>query len=175
MRWRMWVLLWWLAPSPESGQLFSFIKDASPFSYFGNLVKALTNDVPLVLLDSDLSPAELDGVDESLVNQSIPLSVKRLPSMGEVIEALVHSTSEITMFTSGTTGQPKKVVHSIQTLTRSVRRGEKYNNQIWAYAYNPTHMAGLQVFFQAFENLNTLINVFNRTRSEIFNLIKNTL
>lgn len=92
--------------------------------------------------------------------------------MGEVIEALVHSTSEITMFTSGTTGQPKKVVHSIQTLTRSVRRGEKYNNQIWAYAYNPTHMAGLQVFFQAFENLNTLINVFNRTRSEIFNLIK---
>ena len=136
------------------------------------MVKALTNDVPLVLLDSDLSPAELDGVDESLVNQSIPLSVKRLPSMGEVIEALVHSTSEITMFTSGTTGQPKKVVHSIQTLTRSVRRGEKYNNQIWAYAYNPTHMAGLQVFFQAFENLNTLINVFNRTRSEIFNLIK---
>lgn len=136
---------------------FPLLKTHHLFSYFGNLVKALTNDVPLVLLDSDLSPAELDGVDESLVNQSIPLSVKRLPSMGEVIEALVHSTSEITMFTSGTTGQPKKVVHSIQTLTRSVRRGEKYNNQIWAYAYNPTHMAGLQVFFQAFENLNTCI------------------
>ena len=120
---------------------FPLLKTHHLFSYFGNLVKALTNDVPLVLLDSDLSPAELDGVDESLVNQSIPLSVKRLPSMGEVIEALVHSTSEITMFTSGTTGQPKKVVHSIQTLTRSVRRGEKYNNQIWAYAYNLTHMA----------------------------------
>lgn len=115
---------------------FPLLKTHHLFSYFGNLVKALTNDVPLVLLDSDLSPAELDGVDESLVNQSIPLSVKRLPSMGDV------------------------------------RRGEKYNNQIWAYAYNPTHMAGLQVFFQAFENLNTLINVFNRTRSEIFNLIK---
>ena len=82
---------------------FPLLKTHHLFSYFGNLVKALTNDVPLVLLDSDLSPAELDGVDESLVNQSIPLSVKRLPSMGEVIEALVHSTSEITMFTSGTT------------------------------------------------------------------------
>ena len=80
---------------------FPLLKTHHLFSYFGNLVKALTNDVPLVLLDSDLSPAELDGVDESLVNQSIPLSVKRLPSMGEVIEALVHSTSEITMFTSG--------------------------------------------------------------------------
>lgn len=142
------------------------------FSYFCNLVKALINNAPLVLLDSDLNPVELDGVDEGLVNQPVSLSVKQLSSMSEVIEALIHSTSEITIFTSGTTGQPKKVVHSIQTLTRSVRRGERYNNQIWAYAYNPTHMAGLQVFFQAFVNLNTLINVFNRTRSEVFNLIE---
>lgn len=142
------------------------------FTYLSNLVKALTNNVPLVLLDSDLNPAELEGVDESLVNRSVPLSVKKLSSMGEVIEALVHSTSEITMFTSGTTGQPKKVVHGIQTLTRSVRRGEKYKSQIWGYAYNPTHMAGLQVFFQAFENLDTLVNVFNRTRSEVFKLIE---
>lgn len=51
---------------------FPLLKTHHLFSYFGNLVKALTNDVPLVLLDSDLSPAELDGVDESLVNQSIP-------------------------------------------------------------------------------------------------------
>lgn len=142
------------------------------FIYFCNLVKALVNNAPLVLLDSDLSPAELDGVDEGLVNQPVSLSVKQLSSMSEVIKALIHSTSEITMFTSGTTGQPKKVVHSIQTLTRSVRRGERYDNQIWAYAYNPTHMAGLQVFFQAFVNLNTLINVFNRTRSEVFDLIE---
>ena len=49
---------------------FPLLKTHHLFSYFGNLVKALTNDVPLVLLDSDLSPAELDGVDESLVNQS---------------------------------------------------------------------------------------------------------
>ncbi len=148
------------------------LKTRHLFPYFCNLVKALANDAPLVLLDSDLSPGELDGVDESLVNQSVPLSVKRLSSMSEVIEELPHSTSGITMFTSGTTGQPKKVVHGVRTLTRSVRRGERYGNQIWAYAYNPTHMAGLQVFFQAFENLNSLINVFNRTRTEVFNLIE---
>ena len=67
--------------------------------------------------------------------------------MDEVVGAVQNSKPEITIFTSGTTGQPKKVVHSIATLTRSVRLGDRYKGQIWAYAYNPTHMAGLQVFF----------------------------
>ena len=58
------------------------------------------------------------------------------------------------------------------TLTRSVRTGDKYKNQVWAYAYNPTHMAGLQVFFQAFENQNTLINVFNQSREYVYQQIK---
>ena len=84
---------------------------------------------------------------------------------------LQQSSSEITIFTSGTTGQPKKVVHTVDTLTRSVRLGDKYKGQVWAYAYNPTHMAGLQVFFQAFENQNTLINVFNKQRADVYELI----
>ncbi len=57
------------------------------------------------------------------------------------------------------------------TLTRAVRLGEKYSGQIWAYAYNPTHMAGLQVFFQAFENQNTLVNVFGKTREVVYQQI----
>ena len=50
----------------------------------------------------------------------------------------------------------------------SVRRGDKYRDSIWAFAYNPTHMAGLQVFFQAFGNGNTIVNVFNSSRDEVF-------
>ena len=91
--------------------------------------------------------------------------------MDEVVAALQQSKSEITIFTSGTTGQPKKVVHSIATLTRSVRIGDRYKGQIWSYAYNPTHMAGLQVFFQAFENQNTLVNVFGKTREVVYQQI----
>lgn len=124
-----------------------------------------------MLLDSDLNPAELDGVDENRVNVPALLEVKKFASMQEVIEALQQSISDITIFTSGTTGQPRKVVHAVQTLTRFVRLGNRYAGQIWAYAYNPAHMAGLQVFFQAFENLNTLVNVFNLTRSEVYLLI----
>ena len=124
-----------------------------------------------MLLDSDLNPAELDGEDENRVNVPALLEVKKFASMQEVIEALQQSISDITIFTSGTTGQPRKVVHAVQTLTRFVRLGNRYAGQIWAYAYNPAHMAGLQVFFQAFENLNTLVNVFNLTRSEVYLLI----
>lgn len=149
-------------------EYYPLFKSHDIFAYFENLVKAIATNSPLVLLDSDLNPSEVAGVDESLVNVVVQLPEYRFEDMNAIVAALQKSTSEITIFTSGTTGQPKKVVHSIETLTRSVRLGDKYKNQVWAYAYNPTHMAGLQVFFQAFENLNTLVNVFNMQRSDVY-------
>lgn len=154
-----------------SSEYSPLYKTSDIYSYFVNLIKALAASKPLVLLDSDLNPAEIDGVDEHLVNVKEEIAKKSYKSMGEIVEDIQNSTSEITIFTSGTTGQPKKVLHTVATLTRSVRTGERYVGQIWAYAYNPTHMAGLQVFFQAFENLNTLVNVFNKQRSEVYELI----
>ena len=154
-----------------SSEYCPLYKTSDIYSYFVNLIKALAASKPLLLLDSDLNPAEIDGIDENLVNVKEKISPKSYKSMGEIVEDIQNSTSEITIFTSGTTGQPKKVLHTVATLTRSVRIGERYVGQIWAYAYNPTHMAGLQVFFQAFENLNTLVNVFNKQRSEVYELI----
>lgn len=154
-----------------SSEYCPLYKTSDIYSYFVNLIKALAANKPLVLLDSDLNPAEIDGIDENLVNVKEEIDKKSYMSMDEVVEAIQNSKSEITIFTSGTTGQPKKVLHTVATLTRSVRTGERYVGQIWAYAYNPTHMAGLQVFFQAFENLNTLVNVFNKQRSEVYELI----
>lgn len=154
-----------------TSQYFQLYKTADIYAYFVNLIQALIASKPLVLLDSDLNPSEIDGVDESLVNVAENIEHPEYGSMQDVVAALQRSTSEITIFTSGTTGQPKKVIHTVSTLTRSVRIGDKYKGQIWGYAYNPTHMAGLQVFFQTFENLNTLINVFNKQRSEVYELI----
>lgn len=154
-----------------SSEYCPLYKTSDIYSYFVNLIKALAANKPLVLLDSDLNPAEIDGIDENLVNVKEEIDKKSYKSMGEIVEDIQNSTSEITIFTSGTTGQPKKVLHTVATLTRSVRTGERYVGQIWAYAYNPTHMAGLQVFFQAFENINTLVNVFNKQRSEVYELI----
>lgn len=150
---------------------YPLYKTSVLYDYFVNLVRALIYDMPLALLDSDLNPFEIEGVDEQSINTPKLLLPKAVTSIKEVMTGIQESKSEITVFTSGTTGQPKKVIHSISSLTRSVRQGEKYKNHVWAYAYNPTHMAGLQVFFQAFENTNTLVNVFNASRLEVYNRI----
>lgn len=150
---------------------YPLYREPDLFKYFANLVKALACGENLVLVDADINASEIDGVEESEINVLKPMAVHSFASMDEVVDALMCSVSEITIFTSGTTGQPKKVVHTVQTLTRSVRRGERYVGQVWAYAYNPTHMAGLQVFFQAFANLNELVNVFNKSKAEVYQAI----
>lgn len=156
----------------EGTTYYPYYKTSDVFSYFVNLIKALAASQPLVLLDSDINSSEIEGLDESNVNVAESIAPSLFQNMDEVVSAVQNSKSEITIFTSGTTGQPKKVVHSIATLTRSVRLGDRYKGQIWAYAYNPTHMAGLQVFFQAFENQNTLVNVFNQPRDFVYQQIQ---
>ncbi|MBF1591592.1 MAG: AMP-binding protein, partial [Prevotella shahii] len=149
-------------------EYYPYYKNSILFSLLENLIKALITNQPIVLLDADINVSELKGIDEECINKAVSLPGFHFENIDDVIAALQTSTSTITIFTSGTTGQPKQVVHSIGTLTRSVRIGEKYQGQVWAYAYNPTHMAGLQVFFQAFENKNTLVNVFNNGRKAIY-------
>ncbi len=138
------------------------------FAFFCNIVKALAHGRDLVLLDADIHAYEIEGVAQEEVNKKYPLPTILPATFEALVEAVMQSSSRITIFTSGTTGQPKKVVHNIATLTRSVRRGDKYIGQVWGYAYNPTHMAGLQVFFQAFANQNTLINIFNASRADVY-------
>lgn len=142
------------------------------YGYFRNLVIALLTNQPLMLLDSDLNLSEVGGVKEDDINVLKKIEIHHLTCIEEIIKKVQISNSEITIFTSGTTGQPKKVIHSVNTLTRSVRIAEKYSRHIWGFAYNPTHMAGLQVFFQAFENQNTLVNFFGVNRCEIYQLIR---
>ena len=142
------------------------------YAYFANLIKALVTNHPVVLIDADSSPADMPYLDFTLVNKPQEIGASSFKDMSELIEALSQSTSEITIFTSGTTGQPKRVVHSVATLARNVRKGEQYKEHIWAYAYNPTHMAGTQVFFQALMNQSTMVNVFGEPRERVYQQIE---
>jgi acyl-CoA synthetase (AMP-forming)/AMP-acid ligase II len=62
------------------------------------------------------------------------------------------------MTTSGTTGQPKMVQHSLATLSRSTRAGSAGGPApVWGLTYEPTRFAGLQVVLQAIIGGGTLV------------------
>lgn len=54
-----------------------------------------------------------------------------------------------TLTTSGTTGLPKLIPHTLNSLTRTVARGNPSTPPRWGLLYDPTRFAGLQVVLQA--------------------------
>jgi acyl-coenzyme A synthetase/AMP-(fatty) acid ligase len=124
-------------------------------------------------LDSDLLDSELPtSINATEVNAPVRISQLKISNIGELVYSIVHQKGgRIGLFTSGTTGLPKLVEHSISTFIRSVIEGKDKRENVWGFAYNPTHMAGLQVFFQALFNENSIINLFSESRKHIFDLL----
>lgn len=65
--------------------------------------------------------------------------------------------SQVTVLTSGSTGQPKAACHDWHRLARPVRQLPEYDATRWFLAYRPQLYAGLQVMLQCFVNRGTLI------------------
>lgn len=134
------------------------LQTKSFISYIKNLLTAILNNLPVTLLDEDFTSEELKSFNlEYEVNKPIEITKEK----ANTVEKIEQSKSMVTLFTSGTTGQPKKVNHPFSNLIRLTKTGPNYINNIWALAYNPTHMAGSQVMFQALCNSNSLIYIFN--------------
>lgn len=129
---------------------------------FLNLIKALIHNKDVTLLDQDFTDSEII----SLIGEKYTENVVHVEGLGldcfkSYLKLIIESKSQITIYTSGTTGLPKKVVHSVSSFSREIKTGSKFDSSIWGLAFNPTHMAGLQVFFQALFNSNTLVDLFN--------------
>ena len=157
---------------------FPVIKTASIKDFFYRLVLALANNKDVLLADEDFKQdnpelkkaAFLSDEDRELAPGECFKDVDLL------ISAVEKSTSNIVLFSSGTSGQRKIVSHQMQSFLRSVRKSATSSKDLWGFAYNPAHMAGLQVFFQAFLNANTLVNLFGKGKEEIFSLVdKNSI
>lgn len=144
-------------------------RENNVFKFFCNLVNSVINDKDLVLFDLTLNNEEiLNLTGQNYVVETVeiePISYEL--DVNIVLEKVFRSSSKITFFTSGTTGIPKKVTHSMRNLLREVRIGPNYSDYSWGYGYNPTHIAGIQLFFQALLNQNLMVNLFGRNRSSI--------
>lgn len=156
----------------QSTTYYPYYQTKDLYAFFVNLTKAIVTNNPIVLIDADSSHTDMPYLDFEQVNKPKEVRTCSFASMDDLLAAFEQSTSTISIFTSGTTGQPKCVTHTLATLARAVRKGENYDKYIWAYAYNPTHMAGLQVFFQALENKSTLVDVFAQPRDVVYEKIE---
>jgi len=147
---------------------YLYVDDA--YVIFTNLIISLIYDKPITLLDSDLTLNEVVelGIPKTSLTTGFNIIQKKEITEKSFINILQKSKKwYLTLLTSGTTGPPKMISHKLNELTRMVKIATSKKDDIWGFAYNPTHIAGVQVFFQAFFNLNTIVNLFKKSKSEI--------
>lgn len=149
------------------------------YSVFKHIILSLLLEKEIILLDYDFSNDEIQRLTglTHIDKNNIRINSSKIPSIknkNDLVDRInnVGSSWSITLFTSGTTGLPKKVTHSFHSITRFVKKSDKHNSNVWGFAYNPTHMAGIQVFFQALLNGNSIIRLFGLSKEQIFNSIK---
>ncbi|MEQ9288861.1 MAG: class I adenylate-forming enzyme family protein [Cyclobacteriaceae bacterium] len=155
-----------------------YCKSADFYEVFKNIIISMIFGKEVILLDSDFTESELmtlTGYSEyteftELLDRR---SFSVFNSKEELVEKLSTTSDDwrLTLFTSGTTGIPKKISHNFNSITRFITTTKSINN-IWGFAYNPTHMAGVQVFFQALLNGDAIVRLFNLTPNEIQREIK---
>ena len=134
------------------------------------LVLSLVHDHPITLLDTSMSDEAISqiGVSENQLCKTISVSPPTIKSVDGLIEAAAETSDwELEVYTSGTTGTPKPVAQDFETVTRNVKQGDRFSEDNWAFAYNPTHYGGIQVFFQAFLNTNQMTYLFECSPQEV--------
>ena len=153
-----------------------YLKCESYYEIFKQIIISLLIGRELVLLDSDFKEDELEKLigASKVLAERIPFSASEVLTIDNLVEKMSKHLTDwrITLFTSGTTGLPKKVSHTYESIARQVRMGKTHADDVWGYAYNPTHMAGLQVFFQCLLNLNSIVRLFGLKKEEIYTEIQ---
>jgi acyl-coenzyme A synthetase/AMP-(fatty) acid ligase len=157
-----------------------YCKSADYYTVFKQIILSLLIDEEIILLDSDFTESELINLTgySDFTEFIKPIDKSKVAISGnqkELFERLSNSPEnwKITLFTSGTTGIPKKVSHDFKSITRFVKVSDRNKKSVWGFAYNPTHMAGIQVFFQALINGNPIIRLFGLDVKDIYTEITN--
>lgn len=155
-----------------------YCKNKDFYEIFKSIIISLLIGKKIILLDSDFSREELNNligsVDLDSQNEALNLNMTPSFTKKEELIALIKNPPKdwsLTLFTSGTTGTPKKVTHTFESITRFVKISEKNMPNVWGFAYNPTHMAGIQVFFQALLNGNSFVRLFGLPKEDILQSI----
>lgn len=156
-------------------EIKKYVYEKDPYEILKQLIISLINGNQITLLDSDFSLEEIKNLEISEFELEKKYKNKeKIKNIEDLYKKIEKNKDqwELTLYTSGTTGRPKKVIHKLDTVARSVKKSEEFMKNVWGYAYNPTHFAGLQVFFQALFNQNPMIYIFDENRKEIEETLK---
>lgn len=88
----------------------------------------------------------------------------------EVIKKMQQKQSCI-FFTSGTTGEPKKIQVDYSVLERGTKVKSEYKNSVWGLTYDYQKIAGYQIILHCLLNQCSMVNLIGKTKSETEYLI----
>ncbi|WP_412463515.1 AMP-binding protein [Halobacteriovorax sp. RT-2-6] len=146
-------------------KLSNFVYSEELFEVYVQIIKLLLSGYSPVLFDGNFSKNEFLEYSKTLEQIEINSDFE-FENIDEYKTAILNTFKKtnlgMTLFTSGTTGVPKKLYQSLLNLARNVKIYPFH--QCWGLCYNPTHMAGVQVLLQVIYNFSTIVDLRNSNR-----------
>jgi len=116
----------------------------------------------LILCPPGISPAQLDAIIDDTRPDMLVTDEPAAPGMAGLPvlhcgtapretggRPAYHAASQWLLFTSGTTGRPKAVVHDLASLTAPLRGAAQFPRAVWSTFYDIRRYGGLTIFLRA--------------------------
>lgn len=123
-------------------------------------------------LNGDTTLTNLSEIENEVIKIVKNLVSNKVSNYDDLIHNIKEKNAIIKLNTSGTTGEPKIITHTFNSMTNNIKVSNDRMNDVWGFTYNPTKMAGYQILFQSILNGNTLVNLFKCDYTEISNRIE---
>jgi acyl-coenzyme A synthetase/AMP-(fatty) acid ligase len=111
-----------------------------------------------VVRTAEVDAIVTDAADEALARLGLPLHILERPTAPLPADAAPYGDTEWVLFTSGTTGAPKLVSHSLDGLTGAIPPPRTdADRPVWATFYDIRRYGGLQILLRALTGGCTLV------------------
>ena len=115
----------------------------------------------------------LSRIEIFILNEIKNLSGCNISSIDDLLFKIKSNNNRIILKTSGTTGEPKIITHTIESISKNIKIDVKYKDICWGLTYQVGKMAFYQVLFQALFNKSKIVNLFgydfNQSSERIIN------